>query len=134
VTTTDLATRYGAPAPWRTRALLGVTVVVVLAFAGWLGWATLDQANPDVASGDLTFSIVDDGTALARFTVDLSDDDVEATCTLKAYAEDHSLVGSASFRPVTGPGDVVEHSVRTERRATSVELVGCTAPGQNRPR
>jgi hypothetical protein len=134
VTTTDLATRYGAPAPWRTRALLGVTVVVVLAFAGWLGWATLDQANPDVASGDLTFTIVDDGTALARFTVDLSDDDVEATCTLKAYAEDHSLVGSASFEPEPGPGDVVEQAVRTERRATSVELVGCTAPGQNRPR
>jgi hypothetical protein len=134
VTTTDLAARYGTPAPWRSRVLLGAIAVLVLGFGGWLGWATLVQANPDVASGDLTFTIVDDGTAVARFTVDLSDDDVQATCTVKAYAEDHSLVGSASFRPEPGPGDVVEQPVRTERRATSVELVGCTAPGQNRPR
>ena len=31
----------------------------------------------------------------------------------------------------TPSGDVV---VRTERKATSVEKLGCTAPGQNRPR
>ncbi|MDO9458468.1 DUF4307 domain-containing protein [Nocardioides sp.] len=131
---TDLAERYGAPAPWRRRALLGSAAVVVLVFGGWLAWATLAQANPDVASGDLTFSVVDDGTALARFTVDLSGDDVEATCTVKAYAEDHTLVGQVSFTPEPGADGTVQQEVSTERRATSVELVGCTAPGQNRPR
>ncbi|WP_148614283.1 DUF4307 domain-containing protein [Nocardioides rubriscoriae] len=131
---TDLAARYGAPAPWRRRAVVVSALVVVLAFAGWLGWATLAQATPDVASGDLTFDIVDDSTAIARFTVDLSDDSVRATCTVRAYAEDHTLVGSASFAPDPGPGGVVQQEVRTERRATTVELVGCTAPGQNRPR
>lgn len=130
---TDLAARYGRPAPWRRRVLLGSAAVVVLAFGGWLGWATLAQADPDVASGDLTFTIVDDGTALARFTVEAKAG-VDATCTVRAYAEDHTLVGSASFRPDPGPGGVVEQRVRTERRATTVELVGCTAPGQGRPR
>ena len=133
-TDTDLAQRYGAPAPWRRPALLGALAVVVLTFAGWLTWATLLQASPDVASGELTFEVVDDGTAVAQFVVELSDGDVEATCTLKAYSEDHGLVGQVAFTPVVGAGGRVEQEVATDRRATSVELVGCTAPGQNRPR
>jgi hypothetical protein len=133
MTTTDLAARYGAPAASRRRALVGVVVVVVLAFGGWLTWATLDQATPDAASGDLTFDIVDDQTAIARFTVDLQDD-VVATCTVKAYAEDHTLVGAVSFEAEPDARGIVQQEVATERRATAVELVGCTAPGQRRPR
>ncbi len=129
-----LAERYGAPAPWRRPTLLVAAAVVVLAFAGWLGWTTWVQARPLVASGELTFDVVDENLAVAQFTVDLRDDDVAATCTLKAYAEDHSLVGSVSFTPDPGGDGRVEQDVATDRRATSVELVGCTAPGQGRPR
>ena len=48
-----------------------------------------------------------------------------ASCLLRAIAEDHTTVGEVAFEPVDGRNEV---SVRTERRATSVELVGCTAP------
>ena len=61
----------------------------------------------------------------------LADDGVVASCTLRAFAEDHTVVGELVFAPKGGKSD---QSVRTERRATSVELLGCTAPGQNRPR
>ena len=132
--TGDLAARYGTPSPRRRQLLVGALVVVAVVFAGWLGWATLAQATPDAASGELTFDIVDDSTTVARFAVELSSTSVQATCTVRAYAEDHTLVGSASFTPQPGPGGIVEQVLRTERRATTVELVGCTAPGQNRPR
>jgi hypothetical protein len=38
--------------------------------------------------------------------------------------------------PVKGPdpSTTVSSSVRTERRATTVDLVGCTAPGQKQAR
>ena len=54
-----------------------------------------------------------------------------ASCTLRAFAEDHSTVGELAFEPVDGRNEV---TLRTERRATSVTLLGCTAPGQPRPR
>ena len=129
-----LADRYGAPAPWRRPATIALALVVVLAFGGWLGWTIWEQSRPQVASGQLTFDFVDDNTAAVRFVVDLRDDDVEATCTIRVYAEDHSLVGTVSFTPEPAPDGTVEKNVSTDRRATSVELVGCTAPGQSRPR
>ncbi|MGA8257785.1 MAG: DUF4307 domain-containing protein [Nocardioides sp.] len=129
-----LADRYGTPAPWRRPAMLSAIVVLALAFGGWLAWTTIEQATPAVASGELTFDVIDDTTATAAFVIELSDADVEATCELKAYADDHMLVGRAVFTPEPDARGRVEHDVSTERRATSVELVGCTAPGQSRPR
>ena len=81
-----------------------------------------------------TFSIEDDHTVTAVLVVSLADDDVEATCTLRAIAEDHSVVGEVSFTPDPGTGQRQVQEIRTERRATAVESLGCTAPGQNRPR
>ena len=129
---TDLADRYGAPAPWRRRALLCVIVLVAAAFLGWLGWTAWSHSTPEVESSLVTYDIEDDHTALATVEVRLRDDNVDATCTLRAYAEDHTVVGELSFTPA-GEGRS-DHTVRTERRATSVESLGCTAPGQNRPR
>ena len=107
--------------------------LLVLVSGGWLGWTIWEQASPPVASGELTFTIVDDNTASARFVVDLQDD-VVATCTVRAYAEDHTLVGTVSFTPEPTPAGRVTQEISTDRRATSVELLGCTAPGQPRPR
>ncbi len=131
-TQTDLVDRYGAPAPWRRRVLLGASVALAAAFLGWLGWTIWAQSTPEVQSAMLGYDVVDEHGASATVRVDLADDDVEATCLLRAYAEDHTVVGELSFTP-TASGRT-EQTVRTERLATSVELVGCTAPGQNRPR
>ena len=132
MTSTDLADRYGAPSAGRRWALMVVVVVVVAAFLGWLGWTIWSQSTPEVTSDLVGWQVEDAHTVTATIDVDLADEDVDASCTLRAYAEDHTVVGELVFTP-DGSGRTVQ-TVRTEREATSVERVGCTAPGQNRPR
>ena len=55
-----------------------------------------------------------------------------AQCVLRALAEDKSAVGEAVFTPEDSGR--ISVPIRTERRATAVEKVGCTADGQKRPR
>lgn len=130
-TSPDLADRYGSTAPWRRPVLLGACAVVAATFLGWLGWVAWEQSTPEVRSSLVGYDVIDDHRADATIEVRLRDDGVAATCTLRAYAEDHTVVGELSFTPEDGTST---ESVRTERLATSVELVGCTSPGQNRPR
>ena len=126
----SLAERYGDPSPARRRLLLGVLVVAVAAFAGWLAWATWFHATPDVESEMLGYDIVGEHEASATVSVSL-DDGVSASCVVQAVAEDHLTVGEVAFEPVDGRNEV---TVRTERRATTVRLAGCTTEGQPRPR
>ena len=126
----DLAERYGTEQPWRRTALLAAAAVLVLAFLGWLAWATWFHANPAVESQLSTYKIVDQHEATAVVAVSLKDG-ADASCRVRALAQDHSVVGELSFTPKDGDNAV---SVRTERIATSVDLVGCTADGQPRSR
>ncbi len=128
--TTDLAERYGAPSPVRRRIVVAVTVLAVAALAGWLVWTTLFHATPAVGSEMVGYDIVDENRATAVVSVSL-EEGVVASCTLRALADDHSTVGELAFEPVDGRNDV---TIRTERLATTVTLLGCTAPGQPRPR
>ena len=132
-TTDTLAERYGAGSPWLRRADLAVAGLLALAFLAWLAWSTWSHSNPQVTSQLESFSIVDDHTATAVLVVTM-DDDVEATCTLQAVAEDHSVVGELAFKPDPDKGRRQVQEVRTERRATTVQSLGCTAPGQTHPR
>jgi hypothetical protein len=108
-------------------ALLGAVAL------SWLAWTTLFHATPDVSSELVGFEIVDDHAVTARIDVVLRGDPEElgASCLVRATAADHAVVGEASFVPVAGRNEV---EVRTERRATSVESVGCVTPDQRRPR
>ena len=119
--------------PTRTRRV-GVVIaaaVIGLISLGWLGWVIWDQSTPEVRSTLRTWHVVDDHTAIATIGVRLRTADVQATCLLRAFADDHSTVGETNVSVPTGRETrTVEGTVRTERRATSIELVGCTAEGQ----
>ena len=133
---TDLSERYGSPSATRTKALVALLVVVVGAGLSWLVWVMLVHGRP-LAQSDITgFEVVDDHAATATFTVVRRDADVEASCLLRAFSEDHAIVGEANVE--VGPGEPTTASltetIRTERRATSVEMVGCLADGQTRRR
>jgi hypothetical protein len=127
---TDLADRYGAPSPARRRVLVGAVAVVAAVFLGWLAWTAVFHATPAVESELTSYDVVDDGSASAVVIVSLADD-VVASCRIRAFADDHTTVGEVAFEPVDGRNEV---TLRTERRATSVTLLGCTAAGQSRPR
>ena len=135
--TTDLAQRYGAPSTGRRRLLLGAVGLVVVTFLAWLAWTAWTNAVPQASSELVTYEVTGEHEATARVRVHLRGDDVVATCRLRATAEDHAVVGELLFdvRPADlGDGDLLPVTLRTERRATAVELVGCTTPDQPRPR
>jgi hypothetical protein len=130
-----LADRYGAPSPRRRQVvILASGVVGVLALA-WLAWVAWFQSTPEVQSSLRSFHVVDSHTVEAAVVVKPSSRDVSANCLVRAFGEDHSVVGELNFK-VSGRSGQTRRQVtlRTEREATSLELVGCTAAGQSRPR
>jgi hypothetical protein len=88
-----------------------------------------------VSSKLVGFDVAGEHVATARFSVVRRESDVRASCLLRAYAEDHSIVGERTV-PVTSGATtrILDAAVRTERRATAIEVVGCTAPGQQQRR
>ena len=128
--TSDLAERYGTHRRGRRTAIVVASVVVAAAFLGWLAWATWFHSNPAVESDLATYKVVDQHEASAVVDVVLADDARDPSCRLRALAEDHSVVGELAFTPTDGRNTV---SVRTERVANPVDLLGCSAEGQPRP-
>jgi hypothetical protein len=125
-----LADRYGRPAPWRrTAVIVGSGLLGVIALT-WLAWATFLHASPDVSSALVSWEVVDDNAVTAQIDVVLRGA-TDASCVVRAVSADHTVVGEATFVPREGRNVV---SVRTERRPTSVENIGCTTADQHRPR
>jgi len=102
----------------------------------WVGWAVLEHGRPAVTSDLRSFEVVDQHSATATFTVVRRTPEVEASCLLRAQATDHSVVGELHVTVGPGGADVrtLTETVRTEREATSVSVVGCRAEGQNQRR
>ena len=124
--TDALADRYGRrPDGRRFPLALVVGVAVGLPFLLWVAWVVWVYSTPAVQSEDRNFTIV------ADIDVSLRDDAVDPSCRVQALAPDKTAVGSLQFTPVDGTNHV---EIETERKATAIELVGCTADGQNHPR
>jgi hypothetical protein len=120
--TTDLADRYGtAPSRWRPLGL-GIVGLLVVAFLAWVAWAAIEHGSPDVDADLIRFDILSDHEVEVGVDVILRDG-VRADCRLRAIAEDKHTVGDLAFAPTAGRNTV---TMRTERLATSVELLGCT--------
>ncbi len=125
--------RYGTPAPWRRRVLVAACVALAVVFLAWIAWTAWFHATPDVESDLEGFAVDGEHAVTVKVHVQLDDADVHATCLVRAIAEDHTIVGELSFTPEYGARQPLELTVRTERRATAIEFVGCTSPGQPRP-
>ena len=135
VRTDPMAGRYGGQTPRRRRAVILASGVVGVLALGWLAWAGWSQSTPDVESNLQSFEVVDSHSVEATVVVDIRSEGVTANCLVRAVGNDHSVVGERNFE-VTGDSGASRHdvTVRTERRATSVEMIGCTSPDQARPR
>jgi hypothetical protein len=133
-TTHSLEQRYGAPPRWRRVFLIGLVVVVVGGLAALWTWITIEQSDPAVSSREIGHEVVDEHTATIEFRITYGDGPVAATCRARAVAEDKAIVGEVAVEPDPDEGPVHEIEIRTERRATTVEWLGCTTDGQPRPR
>jgi len=130
-----MSERYGAPSPARRRMVILVSGVVGLVALGWLAWVMWFQSNPDIRSSLRTYDVVDEHSVNATVELKVSDKDVDANCLVRATGLDRSVVGELNFE-VSGISGTVRRdvTVRTEREATSVEMIGCTTADQSRPR
>jgi hypothetical protein len=133
---TDLSQRYGSPSGTRTKAVVALAVVVAAAGLSWLVWVMLVHGRPEVQSSLVSFRAEGQHAAVARFDVVRRSADIEASCLLRALAADHTIVGELDV--AVGPGgpttQTLEKSIRTERAATSVDLVGCSTGDQSQRR
>jgi len=130
----SLAQRYGTSSRTRRTAVVAGSVVVAVSFLGWLLWAMLFHANPAVSSEEIGHEVVDDHTATIRVRISYGDGPVDATCQARAISHDKAVVGEQTFTPTVADGGIEEVTIRTERRATTVEWIGCKAPDQPRYR
>ncbi|MCW2848780.1 MAG: hypothetical protein JWR90_2754 [Marmoricola sp.] len=135
VETDELADRYGTASPRRRRLVIAVSGVIGVVALAWVVWAAWIEGTPDVQSSLRSFEVVDPHSTSAVVVVKPRSRDVSASCLVRAYGADHTVVGELNFK-VARQSDAVRRTVdvRTEREATSVELIGCTTAGQSRPR
>ncbi len=93
----------------------------------WTVWVVWIKSNPVISSTLATWEVVDDHSAVASVRVTLDDDVRDPSCLIRATAEDHVTVGDLTFTPVAGNNEV---TIRTERMATSVDLVAAPPRGR----
>ena len=129
----QLAERYGAPSPARRSLVVAGVSVLAVAGAVWLVWVVVFHGRPDVTSQMVAYDVQGQHAATATFTVVRRDPAVQASCLLRALAQDHSVVGELTVPVTSGPTTArLTSTVRTERKAGSVELVGCRTPDHPR--
>lgn len=115
--------RYGGARPGRRRAAVLVVGALAVVFLAWLGWTAWYHSTPPVRGGLVSFTIDSDRQVTATYDARVRNSSSQGSCLLRATATDHQTVGETTV-PVTSDGRY-RVSFRTERRATSVELVHC---------
>jgi hypothetical protein len=132
---TDLEQRYRGPSRAARAVALVAVVAMVASGVGFVGWSVLFHSSPQVSSRLITYEIADEHEVTADIEVVRESQFTEAACRLRAVADDHTVVGEVSIPVADGPEErTLRVPIRTERRATGVELVGCTTADQPRPR
>ncbi|MER6498746.1 DUF4307 domain-containing protein [Streptomyces sp. NPDC001455] len=123
--------RYGRSADERAdRRLRIIGAVLGVAFLGVVGWFGYDYVSGQQISAEMIKrKVVSDERVDVHLEV-RKDADAKGYCTLRAQHEDGSDVARKDFR-FDDRTDRVDRivSLRTTARATSVELIGCTADG-----
>jgi hypothetical protein len=107
-----------------------LTVALAAAALGWLIWAALAAANPDVRSQVLEFRALDDNRVEATVEVVASSGSV-VDCTLRAQDADHVTTGVGRLVSPGGSADrrVERTVIKTRDRAVVVTVGGCRRRG-----
>jgi hypothetical protein len=134
--TAEVAQRYASQNSLRRPLVIAAVGILAVAALAWLVWVMLSYGRPMARSELVSFTVAGEHAAEATLSVVRRDQEVRASCLLRAQAADHSIVGELNF--TVGPAEpettTLTKSMRTEREATSVSLVGCVADGQSQRR
>ena len=124
--TTRPAGRYDERPRRLGRGPVAAIVVLATAFVGWVVWAGLGAATPDVRSELRGFRIVSDRAVSARIEV-TADARRAVTCTLQAEDRTREPVGVGRLTVPAGTDGTrrAATTVTTRARAVTVVLVGC---------
>ncbi|MER7624627.1 DUF4307 domain-containing protein [Streptomyces sp. NPDC126503] len=121
--------RYGRSADERAdrrlKAVGAVLGVLFLALMGWFGWHYVVDSR--ISAEMIKFDVVSDTEVRVHLEI-RKDEGVTGVCTLRSRSEDGAEVARKDVR-IDDPAARVDDlfSLRTTARATSAELVGCTA-------
>ncbi|MBB4983384.1 MULTISPECIES: DUF4307 domain-containing protein [Streptomyces] len=121
--------RYGRSADERADRKLKITGAVLgvlfLGMMGWFGWHYV--VDNKISAEMIKFEVVSDAEVQVHLEI-RKDAGVKGVCTLRSRSEDGAEVARKDVR-VDDPGTRVDRvfSLRTTARATSAELIGCTA-------
>jgi Domain of unknown function (DUF4307) len=123
------AGRYGTQRKPRSRrwwywSLLAVFVVagVVVAYVAYENLGA-DPIDPEVTA----YHVVSDDTVTATFTVDRNHPNQAADCIVYALSSDGSEVARGEvYVPPSGTTIQLSTTLRTDKRATTVEFYGCS--------
>jgi hypothetical protein len=131
----DLAQRYRGPGRVQRLVALVIVAALVVSGVGLLTWTVIFQSTPSVQSELTAYDVQDEHEAVATISVSRESEFTKATCRLQAISADHAVVGELDRPVLDGPTEqTFRVRIRTERRATTVDLLGCTTPDQPRPR
>ncbi|MGH3446622.1 MAG: DUF4307 domain-containing protein [Nocardioidaceae bacterium] len=121
-----MAERYGqASSASKLFGLVAVVLVVCVALA-WLGWAAWNHSSPEVTGRVHSYDVVSPHEIDVTLDVYRPDGDA-VTCTLRAQAPDHSIVGERTVRlPAGASGEkTIKATLKTDREATTATVVDC---------
>lgn len=119
----EMRARYGVRE--RPRWLIALAVVggvTLLMLGTWYAW---ERANPDIASGLSTYSVISDDHVEVTFDV-VRRPAEPAVCVVRARAVDGFDVGYAEVSLPAQSGRITHtYQLRTAYRALMAELLGC---------
>ena len=119
--------RYGTKSPRRRLVIVVATTVLAMVFLAWVAWVAIFHGNPAIDSEVSSFKPVSAHRIDVRLDTRFRNDSIRGACLVRATARDHSIVGelnlTASQIRAAG-GQWIP--IRTERRATTAEVVRCS--------
>lgn len=94
--------RYGQkPSRWK-----GAAITLLIIGTGWLTWAGLHHARPDIRSTLISFSVQSDRQISIRYSVDRRTPRIAVICTLVAHDLNKNVVGEIEDVIPPGAGHV----------------------------